>query len=661
MKKLFSVVLSLALLLSVLATNTFALNPADQINVDFKDYTNDTLANAIYMGDNITFGMTCGDTQDSNGANLLSLPWGGFAYGWINAQKPANFVTKAVEPGSQFTLTTANIQNVFDALKEITQTNFQFKFYASADAVNWTAVDYSYTANVGNDGGSGSRARTFDRYTVTVPSGMYYIKVEFPQTSFYSDTLPQYMTAHGIVTDIDYSQCTQYAIAVKSISYSQVYSTGTAVTSKTYPELVTFSESSGWAAKTYMYSNGLFEYTTDIPDKSGNMTSAMRLAWGALYYGSINAGNQAYLTYYVKGGTPFRIGAIKVSQNSSAAEQALGAPLRFKLFTSTNGQDWIEAPYSYDSQKYLYSNWYDSHEFYTIDKLDDSVSYVKIVYPQTAYYNGNNGALNLESVAYTAGDVLKSQNFNGCTADNSSNYLSDPNYLSYDQVDSAGNRILAVDFNGIAYGQVNDQNPASFIIKPVEPGTLLAVTTANIQHVADQLKSLANIDMRFKFYGSSDKTNWSELSASFNPAVGNDGGSNAWSRTYDKYVMYVPKDVKYVKVAFPQTSFYSDYLNDNTVKPSIAWNFNYNTCTHYSFAVKSIDCIPAIKIGDANADGEIDTLDFTLIRKYLLGIQTEFSGKADVTGDTIVDIKDLVRLKKYFSNPQTVVLGTLPQ
>jgi len=62
-------------------------------------------------------------------------------------------------------------------------------------------------------------------------------------------------------------------------------------------------------------------------------------------------------------------------------------------------------------------------------------------------------------------------------------------------------------------------------------------------------------------------------------------------------------------------------------------------------------------IGDANGDGEVSTEDMVIIRQYLMGtLETEIADITilDVTANGIVDLKDLVRYKRYFAGLATL-------
>lgn len=71
-----------------------------------------------------------------------------------------------------------------------------------------------------------------------------------------------------------------------------------------------------------------------------------------------------------------------------------------------------------------------------------------------------------------------------------------------------------------------------------------------------------------------------------------------------------------------------------------------------SDAIEVINLDGFINYGDVNQDGFINSIDYTLIRRYVLGIFTEFAnsiGKlaADVNKDGIINSNDYVILKRY--------------
>lgn len=54
------------------------------------------------------------------------------------------------------------------------------------------------------------------------------------------------------------------------------------------------------------------------------------------------------------------------------------------------------------------------------------------------------------------------------------------------------------------------------------------------------------------------------------------------------------------------------------------------------------------KIGDLNSDGEIDALDFQILKKCILGTETVKNEKlADLDGSGAIDALDFVLMKQY--------------
>jgi len=64
------------------------------------------------------------------------------------------------------------------------------------------------------------------------------------------------------------------------------------------------------------------------------------------------------------------------------------------------------------------------------------------------------------------------------------------------------------------------------------------------------------------------------------------------------------------------------------------------------------------KLGDLNSDGQIDVMDFALMKKHLLGIETlKNSNLADLDGSGTVDVLDFSLLKKYLLGNITTFPG----
>jgi hypothetical protein len=62
--------------------------------------------------------------------------------------------------------------------------------------------------------------------------------------------------------------------------------------------------------------------------------------------------------------------------------------------------------------------------------------------------------------------------------------------------------------------------------------------------------------------------------------------------------------------------------------------------------------VPSITAGDLNGDGSVDAMDYALLKKYLLGLITEFPAEsglkaADLNKDEVINALDFALLKKY--------------
>ena len=80
--------------------------------------------------------------------------------------------------------------------------------------------------------------------------------------------------------------------------------------------------------------------------------------------------------------------------------------------------------------------------------------------------------------------------------------------------------------------------------------------------------------------------------------------------------------------------------------------FNTDRFSTYALVYKDKAAVP----GDINSDGFVNTVDLTVMRKYLVGIENSgiVLARADLSGDDgVVDVRDLIRLKKIVSSSMT--------
>ena len=65
--------------------------------------------------------------------------------------------------------------------------------------------------------------------------------------------------------------------------------------------------------------------------------------------------------------------------------------------------------------------------------------------------------------------------------------------------------------------------------------------------------------------------------------------------------------------------------------------------------------IPPVLTGDVNGDGSVDSTDYAMMKKYLLGLINDFPVEddlktGDLNNDSVIDAIDLALLKKNLLN-----------
>lgn len=68
----------------------------------------------------------------------------------------------------------------------------------------------------------------------------------------------------------------------------------------------------------------------------------------------------------------------------------------------------------------------------------------------------------------------------------------------------------------------------------------------------------------------------------------------------------------------------------------------------FSASAETVDRLFIVE-NDLSDDGQFDSGDLVFFKKFLLGVISEVFGSADINGDTAVDVRDLIRLKKLLS------------
>ena len=277
-----------------------------------------------------------------------------------------------------------------------------------------------------------------------------------------------------------------------------------------------------------------------------------------------------YVLYNVTPGTAFQIAYKYVAKVNNAISKAIGQNFRFKLYVSSDKINWSEAEtlVSYEHDKI--GN-FDVTELQTIECIGDGIKYVKIEFPQ----NGNmskitNGAtpyvgndfIGLERVSFTKGSDDPS-NVESLSFDNKYNLAEkgitikdfEANALEF----NAKNGLLMSSWNHFKDCTLGQANP--FIIIPVKAGTPFFVEGVMRENV---YKAWGEGGFEFKMLVSSDKKNWTDVTYQYRTRVRID---RAGFPICDRFFMdKVPDNVKYVKILYPQTRDYTNFVTPNGTK-----------------------------------------------------------------------------------------------
>ena len=108
--------------------------------------------------------------------------------------------------------------------------------------------------------------------------------------------------------------------------------------------------------------------------------------------------------------------------------------------------------------------------------------------------------------------------------------------------------------------------------------------------------------------------------------------------------------------ADPALSYTMDKVLSDDGSETFKISYNYGA-KHFTtnFKVRVVDTV----WGDMIMDGKVDASDISAMRQYLLGLskQSWHTSLSDVNDDALVDVRDLVRIKRYLSDKQNTVIG----
>ena len=128
---------------------------------------------------------------------------------------------------------------------------------------------------------------------------------------------------------------------------------------------------------------------------------------------------------------------------------------------------------------------------------------------------------------------------------------------------------------------------------------------------------------------------WKRVAAAYNL-------SNSWPYTVS--LTFEPEKADMVRITFNNARNGSQYIDI----AEIEGNYNSTVTDYTDIGYNAKYEIPEIAVGDINADYSLDSSDLAVMRKMILGVETEYSF-TDQNGDGKSDICDLIALKKRLS------------
>ncbi|MGN1081736.1 MAG: dockerin type I repeat-containing protein, partial [Acutalibacteraceae bacterium] len=124
------------------------------------------------------------------------------------------------------------------------------------------------------------------------------------------------------------------------------------------------------------------------------------------------------------------------------------------------------------------------------------------------------------------------------------------------------------------------------------------------------------------------------------------------------YTMYFTADTGEGFALKIEKSYFEWAFGENAVTDSNGGYMVYVIHNAYVDSVTTISSIDnKILAGDTSDDGVLSANDLIALRSVLLGAKTAKAAASDCNGDDNMNILDLVRLKKYFADPENTVLG----
>lgn len=383
-----------------------------------------------------------------------------------------------------------------------------------------------------------------------------------------------------------------------------------------------------------------------------------------------------YIAYNVEGGTEFSLRSVRHTAYSEQAE-ADGLDWKFRFLASPDYKAWepVEFDISTSDVNYSGSIPYGKEDIYTLT-VPDNCEFIKICFPQTrnmgpvhSWTCGNDAYGTIAELTYTPADIPAepleknieparqyektidiADESMGNTATALQTVLglmhtyspdafilgTKPAYYQLNPGDS-WKRVFCLSDSAVK-GKT-DISPRYFISFEVEPGSSFRLQSLHRERESMRM-SERGWSYRFKFYRSADGTNWTPVE----PTYYNEEGFLTQKLEYryfsslDTYIVDIPISSCYIKIEFPQTKDYTQEFGTNELG-----NWQMASIKNFSYTEKTNE--PQFETGDINCDEKIDVRD--LIRFKKLIADSALEDRWDLNSDGRVDSLDLSILKKY--------------
>ncbi len=487
------------------------------------------------------------------------------------------YIAYGVEPGTAFKLQSLHRERE-SAGMTLNDMSYRFKFYTSANGVDWNAVNpvyYNEEGYVTQKIGNNRWYSTLDTYVVDIPQNACIIKVVFPQTTDLSKT--NMTVGQGEKIGGNYGDW--QVASIMNISYTKPTippprTVNFVAVTDLFRELTSMYDRSKEikGSEAEVFSKEEAKYTEN--SVSNKLFSLSTAALQGLEADSKFTGY--YITYNVEENSPFRLVSPRSDEQSKLLMDA-GLEFKFKFFVSKDNKTWKEQNFDLSTVNSTDAT-YNKLDTYTFD-VPGGYAFVKIVFPQLSDLNsvvggkavGNLAAGIIKELTYTPAIKAAKSDVNEPEAEYSEKLdftRKDIDLLTvlFTSNTNAEDKLSLT--SAVCTSPDGIYNPLSLTKEALSGKLSLAepysITYEIKQGTSIRLEGLRNysmsgkvttrgLDCRFKFFTSADGENWEQVTDYwFNSEYYN---SNEYD-VLDTYVVKTKSNAKYIKIAFPQEQDY---------------------------------------------------------------------------------------------------------